>query len=211
VTTFLDSLGLFGIKPKGVIHVGAARGEEYDLYQSHGITWQVWIEPQPDLYLDLQCKVRWSTFVKTFNVACGSRAGKFAMYRLKGNKGHSNSLMRPKRHLELHPDNVIESATMVDAVRLDDLLLNFDLEAAPHDLMVVDVQGYELEVLNGGERAVSRMKAVFCEVNAEEMYEGCPLVGEIDDWMDKHGLSRRWTDWCGPEKSYGDAIYVRGT
>jgi hypothetical protein len=73
---------------------------------------------------------------------------------------------------------------------------------------VVDAQGYELEVLKGGERAVSRMNAVICEVNAEELYDGCPLVGEIDEWMESHGLSRMWTDWCGPEKSYGDAVYV---
>lgn len=206
---FLDNLECFGIRPKGVIHVGAASGEEYDVYKAHGIEWQVWIEPQPDIYIDLQCRVRWSTFIKTFNVACGQRAGKFAMYRLKGNKGHSNSLMRPKRHLDLHPENTIESSIMVDVVKLDDLLMNFDLEGGPHDLMVVDVQGYELEVLKGGERAVSRMKSIIVEVNAEEMYEGCPLVGEVDEWMEKRGLIRMWTDWCGPQKSYGDAVYVR--
>jgi FkbM family methyltransferase len=204
---FLNHLENLGIKSKGVIHVGAAQGEEYETYQSHGIIWQVWIEPQPDLYN--QCVVRRSNFVKVFNVACGQKAGRAVMYRLKGNGGHSNSLMKPKRHLELHPDHPLQDTITVDVVRLDDLLSGFDLEDGPHDLMVVDAQGYELEVLKGGERAVSRMNAVICEVNAEELYDGCPLVGEIDEWMESHGLSRMWTDWCGPEKSYGDAVYVR--
>lgn len=206
---FLEHLEGLGIKSKGVIHVGAAQGEEYETYQSHGIVCQIWIEPQPDLYN--KCRTRWSNFVKVFNVACGRSSGKAVMYRLKGNGGHSNSLLKPKRHLELHPDLAIQDTIMVDVVRLDDLLSSFDLESGFHDLMVVDVQGYEIEVLEGGEMAVSRMKAVICEVNAEEMYEGCPLVGEIDDWMKERGLSRELTDWCGPEKSYGDALYIRRT
>lgn len=198
-----------GVAPRGVIHVGAARGEELPFYQKHEVTNQLWIEPQPDLFRALITRLPLSSCVQALNVACGNFNGKAKMICLLGNGGHSNSLLHPKKHLEYHPDNVVDGEIEVDVARLDDIVAGFGIPVHRFNVMVLDVQGYELEVLKGGEGTVIRMEAVVCEVNREELYEECALADEVDRWMEGRGFTRRWTCWCGPNESYGDAIYLK--
>ena len=45
------------------------------------------------------------------------------------------------------------------------------------------------------------------EVNLAEVYEGCPLVGEIDEFLKDYSFERVGTYW--QSESWGDAIYVK--
>ncbi|MDG2050046.1 MAG: hypothetical protein P8M78_07775 [Myxococcota bacterium] len=39
------------------------------------------------------------------------------------------------------------------------------------------------------------------------MYQGCPMVEDIDGFLDDFGLYRAETNWVGG--SWGDGLYVR--
>jgi len=54
--------------------------------------------------------------------------------------------------------------------------------AAP-DFIKLDVQGYELEVLKGGERTLQSAEAVLMEVNFLEIYDKAPLLHEAAEYM----------------------------
>lgn len=194
------------VKMQGVIHVGAADGDEYPSYIAHGLHRQVWIEPQRDLYEKLCYAVPHSMSIHRVNAACGRVLGKAKMYILGGNRGHSSSLLLPKKHAEYHPDNPIVNVIEVNVIPLDAIMTTY---SGVHDLLVIDTQGYELEVLEGARKTVPKMNAVICEVNQEEMYKGCPNVKDIDAWLGDFGFERAFTDWCGPNQSYGDGVYVR--
>lgn len=56
------------------------------------------------------------------------------------------------------------------------------------DFIKVDVQGYELEVLRGGERTLESAEAVLMEVNLLRLHEGAPLFHETAEFMGKHGF-----------------------
>jgi len=56
------------------------------------------------------------------------------------------------------------------------------------DFIKLDVQGYELEVLRGGARALDSAEAVLMEVNLLQLHEGAPLFHEAAEYMGKRGF-----------------------
>jgi FkbM family methyltransferase len=63
------------------------------------------------------------------------------------------------------------------------------------DLLKVDVQGYELEVLMGGESIINNVKVILLEVNLIDLHENVPLLHTIVDWMRKRDFVT--FDVCG--------------
>jgi hypothetical protein len=65
----------------------------------------------------------------------------------------------------------------------------------PPDLIKIDVQGFELEVLKGGERALAGAQAALLEVNWCAFAPGVPLVDEVVAYMSGRGFA--WWDVMG--------------
>jgi FkbM family methyltransferase len=57
------------------------------------------------------------------------------------------------------------------------------------DLIKLDVQGYELEVLKGAPKCLAQADFVPLEVSILPYNEGCPLIAETLNWMDRAGFS----------------------
>jgi len=64
---------------------------------------------------------------------------------------------------------------------LDNLLKSTDFIMP--DLIKLDTQGYELEVLKGGENTLKNTKAVLMEVSMLDIYKDCPLIEEVMSYM----------------------------
>jgi len=56
------------------------------------------------------------------------------------------------------------------------------------DFMKLDVQGYEIEVLRGGTRALESVESVLMEVNLLRLYDGARLFHEVAEFMGKLGF-----------------------
>jgi FkbM family methyltransferase len=57
------------------------------------------------------------------------------------------------------------------------------------DLIKIDVQGAELDILNGGEKTIKNTKYVLSEVSLVEYNEGAPLIGDVIDKMKEYGFN----------------------
>lgn len=51
------------------------------------------------------------------------------------------------------------------------------------DILKMDVQGFELEVLKGAEKTLTRTKVIVLEVNNHDGYRGAPTYFEIDNYL----------------------------
>jgi hypothetical protein len=71
----------------------------------------------------------------------------------------------------------------------------------------MDVQGYELRVLKGGTKTLNNILALGTEVNIIELYEGCVLMDELDNFLAKLNFSRVETNIN--EFGWGDALYIK--
>ncbi|HIF03461.1 MAG TPA: FkbM family methyltransferase, partial [Nitrospinaceae bacterium] len=76
-----------------------------------------------------------------------------------------------------------------------------------HNFLNIDVQGYELEVLKGVGDKLNQIQLIIAEVNRDEMYEGCPMIEDIDSHVAGFGFERLTVHW--QSQSWGDALYVR--
>lgn len=70
--------------------------------------------------------------------------------------------------------------------RLDDWVTRHQLP--PPDLIKLDVQGFELEVLRGAERALAQTKAVLLEASFQNFYQGQCRFDELVSWLAGSGL-----------------------
>ena len=190
---------------KGVMHVGAFAGEELAEYRSLGLCNTIMFEPQEHLYSDI--KSRCIIDEKIHNVALGSERGTKEMYisfrdgGVNQGSGASSSLLKPKVHLEEHPEVTFPEKQMVEVHTLDDY---YDSQ---YNFLNIDVQGYELEVLKGATKTLQNIDAMIVEVNRDEVYEGCPLIEDINEFLVPNGFVLIQVEW--QSKSWGDAVYAR--
>jgi len=82
----------------------------------------------------------------------------------------------------------------------------------PPDLLKLDVQGYELEVLRGGEACLRHARAVLCEVSFKTSYSGQPLFADVVSFLNErgftlHGLGESTA--LGAPLVQTDALFVR--
>jgi hypothetical protein len=74
-------------------------------------------------------------------------------------------------------------------------------------MLVLDVQGNELNVLKGASQTLKSIDYLFTEFNTVEMYEGCPTLEDLDQILSPLGFERAqtwYTDSC-----WGDAFYIK--
>jgi FkbM family methyltransferase len=78
----------------------------------------------------------------------------------------------------------VESLRLLRTQRLDDLA-----EIRPVDFLKLDVQGAELMVLKQALDTLADLAVVQCEVEFVELYEGQPLMADVDTFLRNAGFS----------------------
>ena len=213
---FHHILQKYNVVPKGVIHVGSHFAQEHDEYLKMGVDYMVYIEPSKPTFEILLKKFGGKrdsiqddgSRVVLFNLACGAEyLGMQPMNVSPFNEGQSNSLLSPHLHLEQHPEVKFTDTEMVEVQALDNLVIDYD----KCNIIVADVQGYELEVLKGGVGRLKKADAVYIEVNRDATYSGNALIDDVDVFLLQHGFERVETYWPSPSWSWGDAIYISKT
>jgi FkbM family methyltransferase len=183
----------------GVMHVGAHYGQEYLDYEDNGITNIIMFEPVNSIYAELIKRMPDS--VICYRVALGNINGVETIFTETSNEGMSSSLLEPSLHVGQYPEIIFDGKESITVSRLDDIAI----DRAKYNMMNIDVQGYELEVLKGAKDTLKGIDLIYCEVNKEELYKGCPSISDIDNFLSD--FDRVDTNWIGG--NWGDAIYIR--
>jgi FkbM family methyltransferase len=202
ILEFNDLVKKYNMNIAGVIHIGAHYGEEVLNYVNAGIDDIVLFEPLENNFNILKNNI--STINANINgycVALGNKNENVNMF-LSSNDLESSSVLKPKIHLDLHPDVVFFGQEEVEMKKLDDFFLT------SYNFINLDVQGYEMEVLKGAEKTLENIDYLYCEVNRNEVYEGNAYIGEIDEYLSNYKMRRVETSWWydGP---WGDALYIK--
>lgn len=198
-------------KIKGVIHIGGFLGEELIQYRSLGLTNTILFEPQKNLYEIIKSKCMFEE--KVFNIALGSEESTKEMFisdregGVTNGAGASSSLLRPKKHLTEHPEVTFPHKESIKVRRFDKFAVENNIPINKYNMLNIDVQGYELEVLKGIGKILDTIEIIIAEVNRDEVYEGCPMIEDIDIYLEKFDFTRRAVHW--QSESWGDAIYAK--
>merc|ERR1712217_615603 len=128
-----------------------------------------------------------------------------------------------RRFAQLEEVCSVVSRTPIDTKRLDDLLPEL---FGSIDYLKLDVQGYELAVLQGAETALKDVLVVHTEVEFVEIYDKQPLFAEVDQFLRRAGfVFHRFSEIQGrpmkplhflsdplrpiSQQLWADAVYVR--
>lgn len=199
---FRPAIQRHGMAIRGVVHVGAHYGQEYEQYISNGIRDIVFIEPCAPAYKVLQGRVGADPSVVLFQCACGEEDGHGEMNVELHNEGQSNSLLKPKKHMEYYPHIQFVATETVPIRKLD----NLPFDRSRYNLLMMDTQGAELLVLKGAWQTLPWIDYIYTEVNDQELYEGNALVSQLDEFLTD--FTRVEDHWAGTQ-GWGDSIYIR--
>ena len=191
----------FGVRPQGVLHVGAHLAEEFALYKAEGFGKTLWVEAQESLIPEIREAISESND-EVYQGAIWSETGKKLTLRVTSNSA-STSLYPLGEHREEYPTIVVDEERTVHTIRLDELIPGEE----SFDFVTLDIQGAELEALRSMGDRINSVKWVYTEVNKRMLYEGIALVSELDQFLGSHKFHRVASSWT--KKGWGDALYTR--
>jgi len=200
----LDFIGLikkYDMKIRGVIHVGSHHGQENNLYNLINVKNRIFFEPLDSNFSVLKNNIEPThTLVKK---ALGNDNKKVNMYVEKQNSGMSSSILKPKLHITQYPHIVFDETEVVEMIKLD----SFEKDLTEFNLMVIDVQGYELEVFKGAQNSLKNIDYIISEINRDELYENCARIDQLVEFLSIYGFELVESNWAGG--TWGDGLFIK--
>lgn len=167
-----------GVRPKGVLHLGAHVGQEAPVYLAWNVPRVAWVEANPALIPELRRNVSGFPGHTVHEAAVWEKDGKKLKFYVASNGG-SSSLLRMWLHSERYPEVTVSTELPVVTSTVDSLVRRDGLEAKEYDFLNMDLQGAEGLVLLGMEKQLEHLRWIYTEVNFEELYAGCSRFADI--------------------------------
>ena len=201
-----------GLNFQSIIHIGAHTGEEIADYASHGVKRVVWFEANRNIIPQLEKSTRnFNVSQEYFCEVLSDTDGEEVDFTITNN-GQSSSILELGTHKIHHPNIHVVETTKLLTKRFDSVLKAHPdrININSVDFVNLDVQGAELKVLHGFGDCFTEnqnIKAVYTEINIEEVYVGCALLGQVDSFLSQFGFNRVATEMT--YANWGDALYLR--
>jgi len=124
------------------------------------------------------------------------------------NNFQSSSVLELGTHAKDHPDIKYVSSFMAKTITIKSFLKKHKIvHPEKYNFWNFDIQGAELMALQGAEELINNVKVLNLEVNTKEVYKGCPLIGDIDNYLSTFGFRRTLTKIT--PQGWGDALYIK--
>ena len=207
----------------GIIHVGANDAEEFNFYDTLPGP-KLYFEPIPHVAEKIKNKIgdkvrRWCP-VTVEVLACGSQNLDEVTLHVSANDGNSSSILdgRNSGHFARY-EIPTESDILVKMIRLDTYmethlpyLERHGVSSPQYNTLVIDTEGYDLEVLKGAEITLKSINYLMVESWADNFFIGAPTFNEQNSWILAHGFKLVNSDWFGGvNPSFGNQVYKRVT
>lgn len=195
----------YGLKPGAVVHAGASTCQEAKYYSSANFSPDFWVEALDDIANIARATI--SEFLEqiVLTATLWNEPGKKISFDRATNGGESSSAFRMKFHKSYFPSIYESFSEIHETTTLDSLDQNYNF--GPVALLVLDLQGAELEALRGALSLISSVKCIFTEVSSIPMYAGQTTFNEFDSFMLQNGFHLMDHD-LRDNKVMGDAIYL---
>ena len=194
----------YKISPTQIIHVGAWEGLDVPEYKTFGIPKITLVEAMPDKASALRKRYGHDEQIQILEAAASDTSNKtVTFYPLDHG---SSSLLKPKIESlqNVFADFKEVEPIAVQTMRIDDIGI---LEASKI-MLIIDVQGAELQVLRGSTEALKKTILLKVEVSTTTYYEGQSYQNEIALFLRIRGFIRV-SQRISKKMGQGDAIFIR--
>jgi FkbM family methyltransferase len=204
-------LAALGIRE--VLDVGANTGQFGAILRRSGYAGSiVSVEPIWSAFDKLLMKTQSDANWTCHNIGLGSVPATMDI-NVSANSYSSSFLKVTDTHLAAAPDAKYIHSQVVEVSTLDHLVESF--QTAPiKRYLKIDAQGYELRILEGGQRTLRTVEAIEVEVSLVALYEDQPLYRAIIDKLESTefsltGLYPGYSDPATGRMLQMDAIFVK--
>ena len=196
----------FNLQISGILHIGAHECEELNDYNRVGVNNSniYWIEAMQEK-VDF-CKKKYNG-VHIYQAVIDEEDNKEITFNITNN-GQSSSILEFGSHKTSHPQVHVVSKQKMTTTRMDSLIERENIPIEKLNFVNLDIQGVELRALKSMEKHLQYVKYIYTEVNTEQVYKGCNLIGEIDDYLKQFGFVRVGQK-IYKEYGWGDAFYIK--
>lgn len=171
-----------------VLHIGAHIGQEAPFYAEcdAGV---IWIEANPNSIQELEENISKFSGQKAFNLLLGKQTSSGIPFFIATNEGASSSIFT-FRDSENTGSPKMSDVLILDMFRLDDVFDSKDLETYRH--WVLDVQGAEIEVLEGAGKLLSVARSILVESKRYSEYKGGANWDDLLNFLKSRGFQNMW-------------------
>ena len=189
---------------RGIFHVGAHECEELTDYVNNGIDKNniVWVEGNKEI----SDKMKGLGIPNIINAVVDDASGNTVTFNITNN-GQSSSILELGTHKIQHPHIYVSKTETVVTKSIQDIAIDHNLDFTRYNFWNFDIQGAELRALKGSGDLILYADILYLEVNSEELYKGCALIGEIDEYVATYGFKRIETNMTC--HGWGDAVYIK--
>lgn len=194
------------VKIKGILHLGAHQAEEAPEYQKAGASKVIWIEGNPELIPILKTELKKYKNQFVYNVLVSDTDDQEVTFNITNNL-QSSSILELGSHKKHHPNVMVHHTLTLKTHRLDTFLANNNVDISDCNFLNIDLQGAEMLAMKGLGKYLNQFDYIYTEINIGKVYKDCPILFEIDSYLQKHGFIRvetHLTRW-----QWGDGFYIK--
>lgn len=195
-------LGIHGLAPKRILHVGAHLAQELQMYKNFGAESGIFIEAHPEVYSRLKTILQDEICWSAINALLSDKDNEIVDFWQASNDNMSSSLLKPGLHLTEHPDVLFSENT----IKLQTQTLD-SLDLGKFDLVVMDVQGAELKVLKGGIETFKDADALWLEVALGGLYQNDCSINDLTLFLSNFDFYPVYI--VIGSTMWGDALFVK--
>ena len=196
------------IKSNGILHLGAHRGNEAEVYNWFGKK-TIWFEAIPHIYDQLKDNLYFYSDQKAFLALLGDEDDIEKDFFISSNDSAASSVFN-------FSNNVIEKGwdgrkiymkkkIKLKMSKLDTILKKYNISAEEYNHWIVDLQGAELLAFKGAEDSLKRCNSISVEVSKVNYYKGGVLWEELADWLNK----KKFFQVASPEKNHTEILFKK--
>ncbi len=173
-----------------IIEAGAQFGEDTEWMSQMWPEGKIYaFEPSPESFKSVQNIAQQNKNITAIQCALSHTKGEFAFYLAGG----ASSLLKPTESFNndyFHSD--LEHPIIVPVTTLDEWAQDNNITTI--DFMWLDMEGNELNALQGALNSLKNVKLIYTEVNLQRFWENCVMYNELTAWMNEHGFIEIWSD-----------------
>jgi len=189
------------IKPNLIIHVGADKGQDRTQYLKLGCQNIIWCEADPSNVIYLESKFPDDRVVSGIIWHTDTEQKDFYIFE----NSAQNSAIAPSEELSGTCRQVITTSTH----KLDTVLNPNEISKPA--LLIIDVQGAEIEVLNGAKNTLSNMDYVVIEIALHSQgYLKAPSQAAVCNSLKEFGFKPSIARFSHDE-SYKDLLFLKAS
>jgi FkbM family methyltransferase len=199
----IDQLILFfKLNIKGVLHVGAHKCEEQNVYLKYTSNKNIyWIEAIKFL---VEENLSANPNLNIINECIGDEDDKEVTFKISNNT-LSSSILELGEHKNLHPNVVVSDTIVTKTKTLKTIFLQNQLKDK-FNMLVLDLQGAEMLALKGLKDIINEFDIIYTEVNEKEIYKECCILEDLDLYLQSYNFERKHLNTLN---NYGNALYLR--